>query len=206
MSESTVYRVLQRVAQFLMTLGPSVIKFPADLENLTSSFEKPPSAANGNAGGAGGLSAPSSPSLGNRLTVPGSQGPRDRKYSLPLQLQRRPSLSGYAAAVESAREDARRRKFSQVGQVVSHRLSTTIGWKVYTVTTQEVADQAKSPCGRYLRAKLKQCGAVHKKLGLQRLRSVSNISVGYPTSDVAQRLRLVCSELESSHPDLYQDE
>ncbi|KAH7962045.1 hypothetical protein HPB52_014018 [Rhipicephalus sanguineus] len=168
---------------------------------------QPPTAANGNAGGAcaaGGLSAPSSPSLGNRLTVPGSQGPRDRKYSLPLQLQRRPSLSGYAAAVESAREDARRRKFSQVGQVVSHRLSTTIGWKVYTVTTQEVADQAKSLCGRYLRAKLKQCGAVHKKLGLQRLRSVSNLSVGYPTSDVAQRLRLVCSELESSHPDLYQ--
>nr|XP_037283958.1 protein ANTAGONIST OF LIKE HETEROCHROMATIN PROTEIN 1-like [Rhipicephalus microplus] len=40
MSESTVYRVLQRVVQFLMTLGPSVIKFPADLENLTSSFEK----------------------------------------------------------------------------------------------------------------------------------------------------------------------
>ncbi|KAL3207150.1 hypothetical protein MRX96_010467 [Rhipicephalus microplus] len=40
MSESTVYRVLQRLVQFLMTLGPSVIKFPADLENLTSSFEK----------------------------------------------------------------------------------------------------------------------------------------------------------------------
>ncbi|KAL3188850.1 hypothetical protein MRX96_003010 [Rhipicephalus microplus] len=40
MSESTVYRVLQRVAQFLMTLGPSVIKFPAEFENLTSSFEK----------------------------------------------------------------------------------------------------------------------------------------------------------------------
>ncbi|KAH8027849.1 hypothetical protein HPB51_010495 [Rhipicephalus microplus] len=40
MSESTVYRVLQRVAQFLMTLGPSVIKFPAALENLTSSSEK----------------------------------------------------------------------------------------------------------------------------------------------------------------------
>lgn len=28
MSESTVYRVLQRVAEFLMTLGPSVISFP----------------------------------------------------------------------------------------------------------------------------------------------------------------------------------
>ncbi|CAN7997642.1 unnamed protein product, partial [Ixodes hexagonus] len=91
-----------------------------------------------------------SPTSGHRLTVPGS--PRDRKLSLPLQLQRRPSLSGYAAAVESAKEDARRRKFSQVGQVVSHRLSTTIGWKVYTVSTQEVAEQAKSLCGRYLRA------------------------------------------------------
>ncbi|KAL3259462.1 hypothetical protein MRX96_002103 [Rhipicephalus microplus] len=40
MSESTMYRVLQRVALFLMTLRPSVIKFPADLESLTSSFEK----------------------------------------------------------------------------------------------------------------------------------------------------------------------
>lgn len=143
-------------------------------------------------------------SSGNRLTVPGAQGPKDRKYSLPLQLQRRPSLSGYAAAVESAKDDARRRKFSQVGQAVSHRLSTTIGWKVYPVSTQEVADQAKSLCGRYLRAKLRTCSAVHKKLGLQRLRSVSNMSVGYQTSDVAQRLRLVCTELERSYPDLYQ--
>ncbi|KAH8024537.1 hypothetical protein HPB51_025456 [Rhipicephalus microplus] len=49
MSESTVYRVLKRVAQFLMTLGPSVIKFPADLEDLTSSFEKHHTAAKVNA-------------------------------------------------------------------------------------------------------------------------------------------------------------
>ncbi|KAH8009113.1 hypothetical protein HPB51_010311 [Rhipicephalus microplus] len=40
MSDSTMYRVLQRVAQFLMTLAPSVTKFPADLETLTCSFEK----------------------------------------------------------------------------------------------------------------------------------------------------------------------
>lgn len=87
---------------------------------------------------------------------------------------------------------------------MSHRLSTTIGLKLYTVTTQEVAEQAKSLCGRYLRAKLRTCGAVHKKLGLQRLKSVSNLSIGYPTADVAQRLRLVCTELERNHPDLYQ--
>ncbi|KAH6924123.1 hypothetical protein HPB50_012465 [Hyalomma asiaticum] len=40
MSESSVHRILQRVAEFLMTLGPSVIKFPANLESLASSFEK----------------------------------------------------------------------------------------------------------------------------------------------------------------------
>ncbi|KAH6944805.1 hypothetical protein HPB50_005294 [Hyalomma asiaticum] len=40
MSESSVHRFLQRVAEFLMTLGPLVIKFPADLESLASTFEK----------------------------------------------------------------------------------------------------------------------------------------------------------------------
>ncbi|KAH8018643.1 hypothetical protein HPB51_009629 [Rhipicephalus microplus] len=40
--------VLQKEAQFLMTLEPSVIKFPADLENLTSSFEKANSAEQAN--------------------------------------------------------------------------------------------------------------------------------------------------------------
>ncbi|KAH7948976.1 hypothetical protein HPB49_003660 [Dermacentor silvarum] len=40
LSESSVHRILHRVADFLLTLGPSLIKFPADLENLTRSFEK----------------------------------------------------------------------------------------------------------------------------------------------------------------------
>ncbi|XP_054921067.2 putative nuclease HARBI1 [Dermacentor andersoni] len=40
LSESSVYRILHRVADFLLTLGQSLIKFPADLENLTRSFEK----------------------------------------------------------------------------------------------------------------------------------------------------------------------
>ncbi|XP_075550731.1 uncharacterized protein LOC142584489 [Dermacentor variabilis] len=40
LSESSVYRILHRVADFLLTLGQSLIKFPADLENLTKSFEK----------------------------------------------------------------------------------------------------------------------------------------------------------------------
>ncbi|KAH7970540.1 hypothetical protein HPB49_010006 [Dermacentor silvarum] len=40
LSESSVHRILHRVAHFLLTLGPSLIKFPADLENLTRSIEK----------------------------------------------------------------------------------------------------------------------------------------------------------------------
>ncbi|KAH7959705.1 hypothetical protein HPB49_013130 [Dermacentor silvarum] len=39
LSESSVHRILHRVADFLLTLGPSLIKFPADLENLSRSFE-----------------------------------------------------------------------------------------------------------------------------------------------------------------------
>ncbi|XP_064456592.1 bcl-2-related ovarian killer protein homolog B-like [Ornithodoros turicata] len=143
-------------------------------------------------------------SSNNRLAVPNFHGGQDRKHSLPSQLQRRPSLSGYAAAIETARENARRRKLSQVGQVVTHRLSTTIGWNVAPVSTQEITEQAKSLCGRYLRAKLKSCGPLHRKLGLQRLKSVTNIAAGYPTTDVSHQLRMVCSELERTYPDLFQ--
>ena len=82
-----------------------------------------------------GLSLPLSQGLSssassiNRLCVPG-QGlsssapgsPRERKLSLPSTLhQRRPSLSGYAAAAEHARESARLRKLSSVGASMSHR-------------------------------------------------------------------------------------
>ncbi|XP_064456699.1 bcl-2-related ovarian killer protein-like [Ornithodoros turicata] len=143
-------------------------------------------------------------SSNNRLAVPNFHGGRDRKYSLPSQLQRRPSLSGYAAAIETAKENARRRKLSQVGQVVTHRLSTTIGWNVAPVSTQEITEQAKSLCGRYLRAKLKSCGPLHRKLGLQRLKSVTNFAGGYLTNDVAHQLRMLCSELERTYPDLFQ--
>ncbi|XP_075539851.1 uncharacterized protein LOC142574709 [Dermacentor variabilis] len=40
LSERSVYRIRHTVADFLLTLGQSLIKFPADLENLTRSFEK----------------------------------------------------------------------------------------------------------------------------------------------------------------------
>lgn len=40
LAESTVHRVLQRVADYLCTLGPTVLTFPRDLEKLSRDFEK----------------------------------------------------------------------------------------------------------------------------------------------------------------------
>lgn len=113
---------------------------------------------------------------------------RPRKYSLPV-IYPRPSLSVYAAET-TKEQSSRRRKFSQVGQVVGHRLSTTIGWRS-PISQQDVVNQAKSLCGRYLRAKLRSCSAVHKKLGLQRLKSVSNLACGSNTAEIANELRWV---------------
>ncbi|KAH7979710.1 hypothetical protein HPB49_010679 [Dermacentor silvarum] len=40
MAESTVYRVLHRVAEYLLTRGPTILTFPDDLEKLSTDFEK----------------------------------------------------------------------------------------------------------------------------------------------------------------------
>ncbi|GFQ83651.1 uncharacterized protein TNCT_616091 [Trichonephila clavata] len=112
---------------------------------------------------------------------------RPRKYSLPV-IYPRPSLSVYAAAETTKESLSRRRKFSQVGQVMGHRLSTTIGWRS-PISQHDVVNQAKSLCGRFLRAKLRSCSAVHKKLGLQRLKSVSNLACGSNTAEIANELR-----------------
>lgn len=137
----------------------------------------------------------------NTLAPPSTGKPR--KYSLPL-IYPKPSLSVYAAAAESAKEStARKRKFSQVGHVVGHRLSTTIGWRS-PILAQDVVNQAKGICGRFLRTKLRSSSAVHKKLGLQRLKSVSNMAAGSNTAEVANELRLLTSELENLHPKLFQ--
>ncbi|XP_022661382.1 uncharacterized protein LOC111250413 isoform X2 [Varroa destructor] len=198
---------------FITTLGcpaSGLAPIPISVSDVDVELDLPVSSF-----GAACLSPPLSQNLSssssslNRLCVP-DQGlspgsPRERKLSLPSSLhQRRPSLSGYAAAAEHARESARLRKLSSVGASMSHRLSTSIGWKAAPVTTAEMTEQAKALCGRYLRAKLRSCGPMHKKLGLQRLKSVSNMCSGYPTNDVSTKLRLICQELERTHPDTFQ--
>ncbi|GIY51136.1 bcl-2-related ovarian killer protein homolog A [Caerostris darwini] len=106
------------------------------------------------------------------------------------------SLSGYAAVADS---QARRRKLSQA---VANRL---IVWRS-SQTQQLIVEQAKSLCGKYLRAKLRNCALLHKKLGLQRLKSVSHLpsSTPWSSAEVALELRELGLEMERTHPELFQ--
>ncbi|GFS79930.1 bcl-2-related ovarian killer protein homolog B [Nephila pilipes] len=108
------------------------------------------------------------------------------------------SLSGYAAVADN-QAALRRRKLSQA---VANRL---IGWRS-SQTQQLVVEQAKSLCGKYLRAKLRNCALLHKKLGLQRLKSVSHLPSPTPWSstEVAMELRELGLEMERTHPELFQ--
>ncbi|XP_022255381.1 bcl-2-related ovarian killer protein homolog B-like [Limulus polyphemus] len=142
-----------------------------------------------------------SPVTSNGVTGRNDHNNRPRKLSLQVVFPR-PSLSGYAAAIENAREaqmaGVRRRKLSRV----THKLSTTIGWRA-VVSQDEVISQAQSLCSRYLRLKLRSCIAVHKKLGLQRLRSLSKISNDPILTEVGEQLLHMAGLLERQNPRLF---
>lgn len=55
-----------------------------------------------------------------------------------------------------------RRRFSNVSDVVSRKLSHTIGWRT-AVPTEQIARQGKTLCVQYVRWKLKRAGAYTKK-------------------------------------------
>jgi len=126
--------------------------------------------------------------------------PRGRKFSHPVSLHSVKSTLE-VPGVESAASLTKRR-LSHVGEVVSRRLSTSmIGWR--SIPVQTIVDQSKSLCSQYIRARLRKCGVLNKKLGLRRLRSVLNLTVGYDTCDVFAELNHLGRELESRYPKLY---
>lgn len=80
-----------------------------------------------------------------------------------------------------------RRRFSNVSDVVSRKLSNTIGWKIPTpspVPTQEIVTQGKCLCGQYIRYRLKRSGVFQKRLALQRIRSI----IGTPSVHVVREV------------------
>ena len=100
----------------------------------------------------------------------------------------------------------RYRRFSNVSDAVSRKLSTTIGWR--TVSVQEIVNQSKSLCGQFIRIRLKRNGVQNKRMGLQRLRSMLSLqTVSGPASqtvcEVFAQLHIIGMELERMHPSLY---
>lgn len=106
--------------------------------------------------------------LAPRIPIP------KRKYSFPAALHA--NLLGLSAHSKEEplpnHSSITRRRFSNVGDVVSRKLSHTIGWRTPSVPTEEVISQGRVLCGQYIRNRLKRSGIFNKKLGLYRLRSM----------------------------------
>ncbi|KAF2361567.1 Blc2 family [Trinorchestia longiramus] len=124
---------------------------------------------------------------------------RHRKISIPLLKPPSSSLEPPNARERSV--SPARRKFSNVSDAVSRKISTTIGWR--SRGTEEVVPQAKYLCSQYIRCRLRRAGLLHKKIGLQRIRSVINLQWGVEACEVFPRLLCLGQELERSHPQLY---
>lgn len=110
-----------------------------------------------------------------------------RKFSFPIILQSTSLLSDVNAA-------SARRRLSNVSDVVTRKLSNTIGWKIQSPapTPELVAQillQGKCLCGQYIRFRLKRAGLFTKKLGLQRLRSI----IGTPSAHIVREVYPVLS-------------
>lgn len=96
-----------------------------------------------------------------------------------------------------------KRRFSNVGDVVSRKLSTTIGWRSPSVPPDEVIAQGRVLCGQYIRNRLKRSGIFSKKLGLYRLRSMVGTTSAIVVREVFPSLVCAGTEIERLHPKLY---
>lgn len=74
-----------------------------------------------------------------------------------------------------------KRRFSNVGDVVSRKLSTTIGWRTPSVPPQEVVSQGRVLCGQYIKHRLRRSGFFNKKLGTYVSFLVCNIDTTRPS-------------------------
>lgn len=108
-----------------------------------------------------------------------------RKFSFPASLHSAHLLGGSSGDLNGHHSLASsglsaRRRLSNVSDVVTRKLSSTIGWKSAHVPAQEIITQGKCLCGQYIRSRLIRAGVFNKKLGLQRIRSF----VGSPNLNV----------------------
>ncbi|KAJ8960925.1 hypothetical protein NQ318_020225 [Aromia moschata] len=129
--------------------------------------------------------------------IPPPLRPR-RKLSIPVTLSVPPT------GIEQV---AFRRRFSNVGDAVSRKLSTTIGWRSVAGGSppDEIVAVGRALCVLYIRTRLKRAGIFSRKLGLTRVRSTlgSFPECGAIVRDIFPGLACACSELERMHPKLF---
>ncbi|KAJ8983786.1 hypothetical protein NQ317_000347 [Molorchus minor] len=137
-----------------------------------------------------------------------SVGYSDRKPTVPYRLKRKYSIPVTLTISPSGNEQvAFRRRFSNVGDAMSRKLSTTIGWRsvVGGSPPEEIVAVGRALCSLYIRTRLKRAGVFNRKLGLTRVRSAvgSLTGCGAVVRDVFPGLACACSELERMYPKLF---
>ncbi|XP_063233962.1 bcl-2-related ovarian killer protein isoform X2 [Bacillus rossius redtenbacheri] len=128
-----------------------------------------------------------------------------RKFSFPAALHS--SLLGAAPAPGPGPQPApepssARRRFSNVSDAVSRKLSNTIGWRS-AVPAQELVEQGKLLCAQYMRNRLKRAAMLSRKCGLQRMRTAATLPGGHVVREVFPELASIGQELERMHPKVY---
>ncbi|XP_055691613.1 bcl-2-related ovarian killer protein-like [Lutzomyia longipalpis] len=126
--------------------------------------------------------------------------PQKRKFSFPVTMHSSNLLAVDPAA--GAASSARRR-LSNVSDVVTRKLSNTIGWKAPAIPAHDIISQGRCLCYQYVRSRLKRAGMFTRKLGLQRVRSILGTSSIDVIREVFPALSYVGEELERMHPRVY---
>ncbi|XP_055918923.1 bcl-2-related ovarian killer protein homolog B isoform X2 [Eupeodes corollae] len=119
-----------------------------------------------------------------------------RKFSFPATLH---SVS----LLETNSATSTRRRLSNVSDVVTRKLSYTIGWKATQNSSRDIITQGKCLCGQYIKRRLRRSGLFNKKLGLQRIRSILGASSISTVREVFPSLMILGDELERMHPRIY---
>ncbi|XP_026286881.1 bcl-2-related ovarian killer protein-like isoform X2 [Frankliniella occidentalis] len=146
------------------------------------------------------------------VPTPGNGLRSRRKMSTPAALLGHSDHHALALAHMAAM--APRRRFSNVSDAVSRKLSSTIGWRTVPAHSKivEIVGQGKALCGQYIRSRLKRAGLFDRKCGLQRLRSAAALNApqglsagaaGGVLREVFSELNAVGLELERRHPKVY---
>ncbi|XP_019552736.1 bcl-2-related ovarian killer protein [Aedes albopictus] len=144
--------------------------------------------------------------LPDRLSAPALTR---RKFSFPANLHSTvlhgdpPGSINAGSLQPSSTASLARRRLSNVSDVVTRKLSSTIGWKQPVLPSQDIITQGKCLCGQYIRCRLKKSGVFNRKLGLQRIRSIVGTPTIHVVREVFPALLSVGEELERMYPRVY---